>query len=66
MHCRPAGSPLIRVMPFPGWRDTENGGTLLHVAVVEENNFGANVTRLLIKAGVDVNKTDVTGTIDLQ
>ena len=44
-----------------GWRDPENSGTLLHVAVVEENNFGANITRTLIEAGMDVNRTNITG-----
>ena len=46
---------------YLGWRDPEGGGTLLHVAVVEENNFGASITRTLIDAGIDINKTDVTG-----
>ncbi len=52
---------LTAFSPISGWRDPETGGTLLHVAVVEENNFGASITRTLITAGVDVNATNAAG-----
>ncbi len=59
--CYPSSIAPTIVILYLGWRDPENSGTLLHIAVVEENNFGATITRSLISAGINVNKTDITG-----